>query len=60
MFAVFKRSNGIEKLKKQRALLLEKAMRAQRNGDIRAYSELSFEAEAVYKKIGELETANRS
>lgn len=31
--------------------LLEEAMKAQRNGDIRQYSELSKQADAVYQEI---------
>lgn len=34
---------------------LEEAMQAQRNGDIRAYSLITSEAELIHKKIVQLE-----
>ncbi|MCL1065460.1 DUF6435 family protein [Shewanella olleyana] len=57
MFSFFK-TNPINKLEKQYSTLLEQAMHAQRNGDIRTYSSLTAEAEEVLKKIQALETAN--
>jgi hypothetical protein len=51
----FLKSDPTKKLRKQHATLLEKAMHAQRSGDIRTYSKLSTEAEEVYKKIQEME-----
>ena len=54
MFSLFK-SDPTKKLKKQHAIVLEKAMHAQRNGDIRKYSTLTEEAEAIYQQIAELE-----
>ena len=54
MFSIFK-SNPVDKMKKQYALKLEKAMLSQRNGDIRSYSLLTFEADALYKEILRLE-----
>lgn len=54
MFSLFK-SDPAKKLKKEHAMLLEKAMHAQRNGDIRGYSELTAEADSIHKKIIELE-----
>lgn len=57
MFSIFKR-NPIAKLKKQYQVILEQAMQAQRSGDIRTYSILTAEAEAVYKQIQSLETAS--
>lgn len=54
MFGLFKK-NPIKKLKKQQAIILEQAMFAQRNGDIRLYSQLTVEAEDIYSKIAELE-----
>ena len=56
MFSLFK-SDPAKKLKKQHAALLEKAMLAQRSGDIRTYSQLTTDAEAIYKQIIELEAA---
>ncbi len=50
MFRFFK-SDPTKKLKKRHAMLLEQAMQAQRRGDIRTYSQLTAEAEAVYEQI---------
>tara|TARA_Y100000034_G_scaffold135342_1_gene206883 strand:- start:4396 stop:4656 length:261 start_codon:yes stop_codon:yes gene_type:complete len=50
MFDLFKR-NPIKKMRKEYDALLEKAMHAQRNGDIRTYSMLTADAEALWKKI---------
>ncbi|MDP4548820.1 MAG: DUF6435 family protein [Marinobacter sp.] len=57
MLSFFKKDPA-KKLKKQYATLLERAMQAQRNGDIRTYSELSAEAEEVYKQIQQIESPN--
>ncbi len=54
MFSLFK-SDPTKKLKKEYATKLEQAMLAQRNGDIKSYSFLSEEAEAIYKQITALE-----
>ncbi len=54
MFSLFK-SDPTKKLKKQYAIVLEKAMHAQRNGDIRSYSTLTEEAEALHQQILQLE-----
>ncbi len=54
MFSLFK-SDPTKKLKSRRDAILEKAMNAQRNGDIRTYSELTVEADELYHKIQELE-----
>ena len=53
MFSFFK-SNPAKKLEKQHAILLERAMHAQRKGDIRNYSMLSLEADELYRKIEKL------
>ncbi|WP_107925021.1 DUF6435 family protein [Thaumasiovibrio subtropicus] len=50
MFSFLKR-DPVKKLLKQHALLLEQAMQAQRRGDIRSYSQLTADAEAVYEEI---------
>lgn len=50
MFGLFKKDPK-EKLNKQYQELLEKAMQAQRNGDIRTYSELSEKADAIFKQM---------
>ncbi|WP_157833217.1 DUF6435 family protein [Oceanospirillum maris] len=49
MFSLFK-SDPTKKLKKEYA-----AMLAQRNGDIKSYSFLTEEAEAIYQQITALE-----
>lgn len=54
MFYLFK-SDPTKKLKKQHAIVLEKAMHAQRNGDIRTYSTLTEEAETLHQQILALE-----
>lgn len=56
MFSFLKR-NPLKKLEKQHTALLEQAMLAQRNGDIRTYSKLSTEADAIYKQIQETQKA---
>jgi hypothetical protein len=50
MFSFFK-SDPVKKLEKQHSALLEKAMHAQRNGDIRSYSMITQEADDLSKKI---------
>ncbi|WP_404340341.1 DUF6435 family protein [Pseudoalteromonas mariniglutinosa] len=54
MFSIFK-SNPLKKLNKQYSAKLEQAMHSQRNGDIRRYSHLTFEAEQLLKQIEKLE-----
>jgi hypothetical protein len=49
----FLKSDPLKKLNKEYGELLEKAMQAQRGGDIRLYSELTEQAEAVKVKIDE-------
>lgn len=50
MFGLFK-SDPNKKLRKQYDQKLEQAMHAQRKGDIRTYSVLTAEAEALWEKI---------
>lgn len=50
MFGLFN-SDPTKKMRKQYDALLEKAMHAQRNGDIKTYSTLTAEAEALWEKI---------
>lgn len=50
MFGLFK-SDPTKKLRKKHALLQEKAMLAQRKGDIKTYSMLTAEAEALWMEI---------
>ena len=54
MFGFFKRDPKAQ-LEKDYGKKLEEAMQAQRNGDIRGYSELSVEANAMYEKLQALE-----
>jgi hypothetical protein len=56
MFNLFK-ANPQKKLQKAYEDKLSEAMKAQRNGDIRAYSALQEEAEAIY---AELEALNKA
>lgn len=50
MFSIFK-ANQLKKLNKCLDNKLEQAMRAQRNGDIKSYSALTFEADKIQKQI---------
>lgn len=50
MFGMFRKS-PLKKWEQEHGFLLTKAFKAQRNGDIRQYSTLTAEAEAVRKKI---------
>ncbi|TYL49007.1 DUF6435 family protein [Marinomonas sp. IMCC 4694] len=50
----FLKSDPIKKLDKEYGELLEKAMQAQRGGDIRLYSELTEQAESVKVKLDEM------
>lgn len=56
MFGLFK-SDPSKKLRKAYNAKLEAAMQAQRNGDIRSYSTLSQEADALWKQLEPLEKA---
>ncbi len=53
MFGLFKKDPLIE-MRKQYNKLLEDAMHAQRNGNIRGYAELTEQAEELGKKLDEL------
>ncbi len=55
MFGLFKK-DPLKKLNDEYTQLLNKAMQAQRSGDIRTYSELSQKAEEIGKKIEALES----
>ena len=59
MFDLFKKS-PLKKLKAEHKALLTKAFHAQRNGDVRAYSFLTADAEAVREKIGALKAREGS
>jgi hypothetical protein len=54
MFGLFK-SNPTKKMRKQYDTLLEKAMHAQRNGDIKTYSLLTAQSEKLWKEIETIE-----
>jgi hypothetical protein len=53
MFTILKR-DPVKKLNKLYEAKLEKAMHAQRNGDIKTYSELTFEANKIEQQMNEL------
>jgi len=53
MLGLFKKS-PVKKLQQEHEALLTKAFHAQRNGDIRGYSTLTAEAEALRVRIEEL------
>lgn len=53
MFGMFRKS-PLQKLEQEHGVLVTKAFHAQRNGDIRQYSMLTAEAEALRKKIENL------
>jgi hypothetical protein len=57
MFGLFK-TDPIKKLEKQYREKMEEAIRAQRNGNIQAFSKLSFEADQIDKKITSLRENN--
>lgn len=57
MFSFLKRDPA-KKLKKRHSLLLEQAMHAQRNGDIKMYSKLTAEAEELFEQIKKLAASN--
>ncbi len=54
----FLKPNPLKKMKKDYFSLLEKAMHAQRSGDIKTYSMLTADAEALWLKIEALENKN--
>ncbi|WP_331709778.1 MULTISPECIES: DUF6435 family protein [unclassified Marinomonas] len=56
MFSLFKRDT-LKKLNKDYDLKLEEAFLAQRNGDIRAYAELTNDAEMIKKEMEVIETS---
>jgi hypothetical protein len=50
MFGLF-RHDPVKKWRREHEVLLTRAFQAQRNGDIRSYSTLTAEAEAIKAKI---------
>ena len=59
MFGFFKNS-PLKKLEAEHKALLTKGFHSQRNGDVRAYSFLTAEAEAVREKIEALKAGESS
>ena len=59
MFSIIK-TNPLKKLQKQYDTKLEQAMLAQRNGDIRGYSQITAEAEVIYLKLQQLKAQDAS
>ena len=59
MFSLFKK-DPIKKLNKKYNTLLEQALQAQRNGDIRLYSSITAEADELLKKIRKLESEKKA
>jgi hypothetical protein len=58
MFSLFK-SDPSKKLRKRYQATLERAMLAQRSGDIKSYSFITAEAEEILKELQALETAQQ-
>jgi len=56
MFGFFKK-DPVKKLQKQYDNLMAEAMQIQRSGDLRLYAKKIEEAEAIQKKMEELEKA---
>lgn len=54
----FLKGDPVKKLKKAYQAKLTEAMQAQRNGDIRRYSELTEEAEALLAQVQAAESAS--
>ena len=50
MFSFFK-SNPIKKLTKLQDIKLEQAMQAQRNGDMKSFAQLTYEADEIEQQI---------
>jgi hypothetical protein len=59
MFSLFKR-DPVKKLVKLQDIKLEQAMHAQRNGDIKSYSQLTLEADLIEKQIIEIKAAQHT
>lgn len=51
----FLKKDPVKKLQQQYKDLLEEAMQQQRKGDIKAYSDLTAQAEGLMRQIDELE-----
>lgn len=57
MFSFFKK-DPLKELNKEYSAKLEQAMLSQRKGDIKSYSQQTFEAEQILDKIKVLESKN--
>ena len=57
MFSFFKK-DPLKELNKEYSAKLEQAMLSQRKGDIKSYSQQTFEAEQILNKIKVLESKN--
>ncbi len=55
MFGLFEKS-PLKKWQKEHEMLMTRAFQAQRNGDIRLYSTLTADAEALREKIETLQS----
>lgn len=55
MFSFFK-ANPIKKLTKLQDIKLEQAMQAQRNGDMKSFAQLTYEADEIEQQIVALTT----
>jgi hypothetical protein len=51
----FLKKDPVKKLKTEHDKLSTQAFHAQRNGDIKLYSELSFKAQEIQKQIDQIE-----
>ena len=56
----FLKGNPTKKLRKQYDIKLEKAMLAQRKGDIKSYSMLTAEAERIWRQIEAAASDNKA
>lgn len=59
MFSIFKK-DPIKKLNKAYEAKLEKAMLAQRNGDIKGYAMITAETEKIAAEIQQLESSAKA
>lgn len=58
MFSLFK-SNPVKKLTKLQDIKLEQAMQAQRNGDMKSFAQLTYEADEIEQQIVALTAKNK-
>lgn len=59
MFGLFKK-DPIKKLQKEYTALMEKALHAQRNGDIEGYARLSQQADDLSKEMDKLNEQSKN